>query len=68
MNLAGCVLVLLMVVAVVVANAFLIQWAWNDVVVYVFGLKAISTLQAFKLALVAGGLVKASQSVNTKQQ
>jgi hypothetical protein len=57
-------------VAVVIMFAFIlsfvVQWAWDGVMVSAFALPSLTLLQAFQLNLLAGLLVKSSQTNNNK--
>lgn len=59
---------IIVVVLLSAALALVTQWAYMGVMVGAFGFPAISLLQAFQLNLLAGMLVKSSQTNNNNRR
>lgn len=68
--LSGCGVLILGVVFAVVLSAVLawpVQLLWNDAVTAVFGLKAITFMQAWQLSVLASLLFKDNNSSSSKK-
>lgn len=65
--LIGALAVALVVILVAGLLAFVTQWAFNGVMVATFSLPAITLVQAFQLNLLAGLLVKSTQTNNNSR-
>jgi len=54
------------IVALFALQTFVVWASWNDVIVYVFGLKAITMLQAFEMTCITHALIPYSKTSVTK--
>jgi len=52
----GCILSVLLLVPILLLNAFAIKYAWNSVIAVVFAVKTLNAWQAYGVAMVTGYL------------
>lgn len=60
-------LVFVLIIALNFLGALATWWAWNTVIPYLFGLKAIGFIQAFALNILATLFFKSYTTLNSKK-